>query len=822
MSQNDELQDEVKVVAAQAVPELVSGPTGAAPVDEMTGQVVAGKFEILSQIGSGGMSIVYKARHLQLAKVVALKILKSSRLQNAKDIQRFQKEAQAATALNHPNIVGVREFGLDDSSHPYIVMDYVDGSALSDLIKDKALSCERALQIGSQLCAALAHAHEKGIVHRDMKPENVLIGRSADGSELPMIVDFGIARIIDEEQRSRLTQTGEVFGTPAYMSPEQSRGNPVDRKSDIYSLGCMLYEMLSGRQPFQADSPLVMLMKHNSETPAPIEGVSAEIQSVLFKAMEKDPLNRFESAAAMNLAIESLATSKAPVLNLPEWNYCKILALRAAAWLIDLLIVSAPAWIIASLIAPGLSNEVNRTLSLSGLCEQCMPGFGLINMMYKDSAIEFILLALLVCIFNYLYHALWESSKKQATPGKQLAGLLVSNTAFGRLSFRQASYRHWAKSVYFALYLLITGIGPRFLKFTEWWQFALAAMFVLIVSAVALRKQYQMVHDAIVSAKVIPAAHSPSAGTPSLRAAFFCALLLSIGLLGWGINTDLQFLGQTLKYEKLLEESGRISSLAEAQRIYFLAREAEAQGKIETKNLRPAFLLAGNKLLASGHSSDAEKIYKLAFGIAADDVETRIQMARAYQEQCLQKRRDHSYAEAEQAGFRSLALWSLLSETKGGMDEELYNSLSWMGWLYSDQKMPEKALVYFNKALELEAVQKSEVRKALVFLDISGAYLGAGMIDRSQEYCAKAAAAAERAGDKHWQGIALALEANCLNYKKKLPEAHQLCLRAKELLEKNKPRWNPYAWYAKFYTDFAKSILLDNKVEPPASVEPAI
>lgn len=233
MPQRDEKVDQLddRTIESAERPEMKAAP---ASPSEQIGKIVAGKFEILSVIGTGGMSEVYKAKHLVLNKMIALKILQAERLKDPRDVQRFQQEALAATSLSHPNIGTVREYGLNEDTYPYIVMDFIEGVPLSVLIKKENPTPERALKIASGVCRGLEHAHSHGVIHRDIKQENILVSKDVDGSDLPVIVDFGIARlIVDQEKATRLTQTGEVFGTPSYMSPEQALGLPLDGRSDI-------------------------------------------------------------------------------------------------------------------------------------------------------------------------------------------------------------------------------------------------------------------------------------------------------------------------------------------------------------------------------------------------------------------------------------------------------------------------------------------------------------------------------------------------------------------------------------------------------------
>ncbi|PZM79312.1 MAG: hypothetical protein DKT66_22825 [Candidatus Melainabacteria bacterium] len=272
--------------------------------DSVIGQTIAGRFEVISKLGEGGMSVVYKARHLMLDRIVAIKLIKPGVMQ-AKAAMRFQQEAKTATSLNHNNIATVREFGYDENG-AYLVMDFVDGIPLSDAIKQAGtFGEERTKKIISQICAGLKHAHEAGVVHRDLKPANIILAQ-INGEEIPKIVDFGIAKFVDEENQANLTQTGEVFGTPHYMSPEQCLGKHADARSDIYSLGCVAFECLTGKPPFVADSALEVLMKHsNLEFVKPAKHPARTLMSAIQGCLEKDPNDRWQSAEDLNQFIQN-------------------------------------------------------------------------------------------------------------------------------------------------------------------------------------------------------------------------------------------------------------------------------------------------------------------------------------------------------------------------------------------------------------------------------------------------------------------------------------------------------------------------------------
>lgn len=264
------------------------------------GQVFAGQYEILSVLGRGGMSIVYRARHRLMDRQVAIKLLQGESDQTA--IERFKQEAKAASALNHPNIIGIYDFGILDSQ-AYLVMDCLEGKTLGDVLDDEVhLSMDRTVNLFRQACLGLAHAHKNGILHRDLKPGNLCLIKDENGKELLKIVDFGIAKLMNPGGKQlQLTQTGEIFGSPLYMSPEQCTAKPLDIRSDIYSLGCVMYECLTGRPPLRGDTAYETMTMHVSKEPdsfktvAPNLDINPSIEAIVFRCLEKDPDDRYQS-----------------------------------------------------------------------------------------------------------------------------------------------------------------------------------------------------------------------------------------------------------------------------------------------------------------------------------------------------------------------------------------------------------------------------------------------------------------------------------------------------------------------------------------------
>lgn len=278
-------------------------------------RLLGGRYELDGVVGRGGMAEVYRARDIRLDRVVAVKTLRDDLARDQTFQARFRREAQSAASLNHPSIVAVYDTGEDTSEParvPYIVMEYVDGRTLRDLLRDdRRLLPERALEITEGVLRALDYSHRNSIVHRDIKPGNVMLTRSAEVK----VMDFGIARAVSDAQAT-MTQTAQVIGTAQYLSPEQARGERVDARSDVYSTGCLLYELLTGRPPFMGDSPVAIAYQHVRENPVPPSQVDPEIpawaDSIVLRAMAKDPAQRYQSASEMRTDIQR-ALSGMPV-----------------------------------------------------------------------------------------------------------------------------------------------------------------------------------------------------------------------------------------------------------------------------------------------------------------------------------------------------------------------------------------------------------------------------------------------------------------------------------------------------------------------------
>jgi eukaryotic-like serine/threonine-protein kinase len=271
--------------------------------------VIDQRYSILSRIGSGGMADVYCAQDLQLGRKVALKLLYRRFAEDEEFVERFKREASAAAGLQHPNVVGVYDRGEWDGTY-YIAMEYLEGRSLKQVLQEEGpLAPERAIDIVVQILRAARFAHQRGVIHRDIKPHNVII----DEEERAKVTDFGIARA----GASDMTETGSIMGTAQYLSPEQAQGHAVSAQSDLYAIGIVLYELLTGRVPFDGDSPVTIALKQVSELPVPpsayVPAVTQELDAIVLRALEKDPARRFADAEEFIAALEQCKAALAAV-----------------------------------------------------------------------------------------------------------------------------------------------------------------------------------------------------------------------------------------------------------------------------------------------------------------------------------------------------------------------------------------------------------------------------------------------------------------------------------------------------------------------------
>ncbi len=285
---------------------LADGPTE--PLDPLVGVVIDEKYRLDAAIGAGGMGSVYRATHLHMNATVAVKLLNKSLTGDQQAVERFRREAQAAARIRHPHAVSVTDFGVGNTGHVYIVMEYLEGTDLrARLVKDHVIRPAEAITIILQALGAIGKAHSKGVIHRDLKPDNIWLTRDEEtGQPSVKVLDFGIAKLQDHKGSGALTQHGMIVGTPQYMSPEQVQGEELDARSDIYSLGIVLYEMLCGRPPFKSDNAFVIANKHVNERPRPIDDVNPDVPrplaAAVMRALAKQRSGR--PATAKDFALE--------------------------------------------------------------------------------------------------------------------------------------------------------------------------------------------------------------------------------------------------------------------------------------------------------------------------------------------------------------------------------------------------------------------------------------------------------------------------------------------------------------------------------------
>jgi tRNA A-37 threonylcarbamoyl transferase component Bud32 len=294
--------------------------SGDIPDDPLIGQMLD-KYKVIRQIGEGGMGLVYEGIHTVIEKRVAIKLLRDDFSSRPEVVARFRQEAKSASRIGHEHIVDISDFGETVTGASYFIMEYLEGEDLANVLeREGVLAVQRAIAIVSQCCRALGAAHSKGIVHRDMKPENIFLVSRHDNADFVKIVDFGIAKMSDIETPGepgrKLTKTGMIFGTPEYMSPEQAAGKHLDHRVDVYAMGVILFECVTGRVPFVGDSFMGILTQHMFEDPPPLAEVnphvecSAELEMVIYKALAKAPEDRYQDMPELLEALEAASEGR--------------------------------------------------------------------------------------------------------------------------------------------------------------------------------------------------------------------------------------------------------------------------------------------------------------------------------------------------------------------------------------------------------------------------------------------------------------------------------------------------------------------------------
>ncbi|HEY9681682.1 MAG TPA: serine/threonine-protein kinase [Oculatellaceae cyanobacterium] len=293
----------------------------------LVGRVLGGRYEVLELLGEGGMSAVYRCLHRSLNQIVAVKVLHIDRVSNRRNLQRFEQEAKATFALNHPNLIRLLDYSVNEEELPYIVMEYVPGRTLADvLIEDGRLRPKDFVSIFSQICEGLAYAHSKNIIHRDLKPSNIMLNANQDGTFDVKIVDFGIAKLTHGHDQ-QLTRTGDVFGSPLYMSPEQCKGLEPDHRSDLYSMGCAMYEALTGDPPFRGDNAMQTMFMHTEQTVPPPkvkyanDSTVKSLIDITLCLLNKSPGDRIQTAQDVRDLL--LASQRSQPITLPATKSAK-------------------------------------------------------------------------------------------------------------------------------------------------------------------------------------------------------------------------------------------------------------------------------------------------------------------------------------------------------------------------------------------------------------------------------------------------------------------------------------------------------------------
>jgi CheY-like chemotaxis protein len=278
-----------------------------------SGTLFADRYEIISLLGRGSSGIIYRANHIFLNRTVALKVLHPQLVSESESVARFKREAQAVSCLSHPNIVAVYDFGITSGGLPYLVMDFADGETLAQRIYDRDhLPLEESLPIFMQACVALAHSHERGVIHRDVKPGNMILVKDKDGNDTLKIVDFGIAKVARGGVAMQVTQNGDILGSPLYMSPEQCMGQELDARTDIYSFGCVMHMTLLGREPFIGENVLDTMYRRTVENVRRFSEVRKDIElpqaieAIVLKALERERSKRYQSMPELHTDLDKL------------------------------------------------------------------------------------------------------------------------------------------------------------------------------------------------------------------------------------------------------------------------------------------------------------------------------------------------------------------------------------------------------------------------------------------------------------------------------------------------------------------------------------
>ncbi len=415
-------------------------------------QQISDEFEVLELIGQGATGHVYKVRNKTSNAILAIKVLRKNLLGDIQTVKRFNQEAAAAAGLTHANVVSVYSAGETKDGAPYITMNYIDGESFATVLKKTAkLELQRAIDLFLQICEGLEAAHSQGLIHRDLKPSNIIIDKSESGIERAHLVDFGIAKIVASsgDTLSTLTASGDFLGTPTYMSPEQCLGKNVDNRTDIYALGCMFFEAVSGSSPYAGSSPVEVIAKKMSEQSPVLQQaptVSPALSMIVACCMASDPASRYESVSALKSDLIALSEDREPKQAMAKFGLGKTLAgKRLAAWFIDNIVISTANGIIGFI--PIIALAILGSALSSHDTDHIIAGL-------LTTGFYFILPAILWTLYST-----WFESKRGATLGKQLLKLSVCDLYGNRLSMKTAFLRNFYKVAFLMVITAASAIG---------------------------------------------------------------------------------------------------------------------------------------------------------------------------------------------------------------------------------------------------------------------------------------------------------------------------------------------------------------------------
>jgi serine/threonine protein kinase len=416
------------------------------------------EYEVIDQIGEGAVCNVYRVKSSSLKREFALKVLKDDLLSNNAALKQFKKEVNASTDLTHANIAAVYGYGHTANGAPFVVTHLCEGTNLAQAVRDDGpFAIERALKLFIQISDAMAHAHFKSVVHRDLKPSNVVLSRNDNGEETARVIDFGMATVLQSARSAvtDVTKTGEVFGSPHYMSPEQCRGDKVDERSDIYSFGCLMYEVINGKQPFGGLNLVQVIMRQLNEAAPdfdetrPYSAQMEQLQKIVHRCLAKDPAQRYQHFDQLKNELQIVAAG-GKLLESDELDPQATAESRIAASFIDGVIMAALVFVVGFVTDFTTSTESTHSfqnywqwwLAISPEWWGLQTAWKFGSFTHLVDANDF--LAGTYLVLSFLYHVLFEFSAFRATPGKLIMGLAVVNARGERISVFRAVTRFFA------------------------------------------------------------------------------------------------------------------------------------------------------------------------------------------------------------------------------------------------------------------------------------------------------------------------------------------------------------------------------------------